>query len=84
MGNADAQEKKTMKGLITICSECQTPTELRDITITFERNGIRAAMSGIPAMVCPHCVQEYVPGKSASSCITYHSWRPADCAVTPF
>lgn len=24
--------------------------------ITFERNGIKAAMSGIPAMVCPHCV----------------------------
>ena len=58
-----------MKGLITICSECQTPTELRDIAITFERNGIKAAMSGIPAMVCPKCGQEYIPGEIAGDVI---------------
>ena len=58
-----------MKGLITICSECQTPTELRDITITFERNGIKAVMSGIPAMVCPNCGQEYIPGEIAGDVI---------------
>ena len=69
MGNADQAEKKTMKGLITVCSECRTPTELRDITITFERNGIKAAMSGIPAMVCPHCGQEYVPGEISGDVI---------------
>jgi YgiT-type zinc finger domain-containing protein len=58
-----------MKGLISICSECQTPTELRHIAITFERHGITAAMSGIPAMVCPRCGQEYVPGDIASDVI---------------
>ena len=58
-----------MKGLITVCSECRTPTELRDITITFERNRIKASMSGIPAMVCPHCGQEYVPGEISGDII---------------
>lgn len=58
-----------MKGLITICSECQTPTELREITIEFDRKGIKAAMSGIPAMVCPSCGQEYVPGEVAGDVI---------------
>jgi YgiT-type zinc finger domain-containing protein len=58
-----------MKGLITTCSECRTPTEPREITITFERKGIKAAMSGIPAMVCPYCGQEYVPGEIARDII---------------
>ncbi len=58
-----------MKGLISTCSECQTPTELRNIVITFERHGITAAMSGIPAMVCPRCGQEYVPGDIAGDVI---------------
>jgi YgiT-type zinc finger domain-containing protein len=58
-----------MKGLITVCSECRTPTELREITIEFERKGIKAAMSGIPAMVCPRCGQEYVPGEIAGDVI---------------
>ena len=58
-----------MKGLITVCSECRIPTELRDITITFERNGIKASMSGIPAMVCPRCGQEYVPGEISGDII---------------
>jgi YgiT-type zinc finger domain-containing protein len=57
------------KGLITICSECQTPTELGHITIAFERHGINASMSGIPAMVCPRCGQEYVPGDIAGDVI---------------
>jgi len=52
-----------MKGLITICPECQVKTELREITVEFERKGIRATMSGIPAMVCPHCGEEYIPGE---------------------
>ena len=58
-----------MKGLITICSECQTPTKLQEITIEFERKGIKAAMSGIPAMVCPRCGQEYIPGEIAGDVI---------------
>jgi YgiT-type zinc finger domain-containing protein len=52
-----------MKGLITICPECQVKTELREITVEFERKGIRATMSGIPAMVCPNCGEEYIPGE---------------------
>ncbi len=55
-----------MKGLITVCSECGTKTELREISIEFERKGVRAIMSGIPAMVCPQCGQEYVPGEIAN------------------
>lgn len=51
-----------MKGLITYCSECQAKTELREITIEFERKGVQAIMSGIPAMVCPNCGEKYVPG----------------------
>jgi len=58
-----------MKGLITVCSECQTKTELRQITIEFERKGIRAVMSGIPAMVCPNCAGKYVPGDIAGDVI---------------
>lgn len=58
-----------MKGLITVCSECQTDTEPQEITITFERKGVRAAMSGIPAMVCPNCGTEYVPGDIAGDVI---------------
>lgn len=58
-----------MKGIITVCSECGTPTELRNIVITFERNGVQATMSGIPAMVCPRCGQEYVPGDIAGDVI---------------
>jgi len=51
-----------MKGLITVCSECGAKTELREITIEFERKGIQATMSGIPAMVCPNCGEQYIPG----------------------
>ncbi len=54
-----------IKGLITVCSECQTPTELREINIEFERKGVQATMSGVPAMVCPECGEEYVPGEIA-------------------
>jgi YgiT-type zinc finger domain-containing protein len=69
VGNSHSKEKKAMKGLITTCSECQTNTELREITVEFERKGIKAAMSGIPAMVCPHCGQEYVPSDIAGDVI---------------
>jgi YgiT-type zinc finger domain-containing protein len=58
-----------MKGIITICPECQVKTELREITVEFERKGIRATMSGIPAMVCPHCGEEYIPGEIAGDVI---------------
>ncbi|HID87210.1 MAG TPA: YgiT-type zinc finger protein [Anaerolineae bacterium] len=58
-----------MKGLITVCSECGTKTELQEITIEFERKGVRAAMSGIPAMVCPNCGEQYVPGDIAGDVI---------------
>jgi YgiT-type zinc finger domain-containing protein len=64
------KEKKTpMKGLVTVCSECGAKTELRAITIEFERKGIRATMSGVPAMVCPACGEEYVPGNIAGDII---------------
>lgn len=69
MGDSYPAEKEITKGLITICSECQTPKELRAITIVFERQGIKAAMSGIPAMVCPRCGQECVPGEIAGDVI---------------
>jgi len=58
-----------MKGLITICSECGNKTELREINIKFERKGVRATMSGIPAMVCPNCGEEYVPSGIASTVV---------------
>jgi hypothetical protein len=58
-----------MKGLVTVCSECNINTELREISIRFERKGVRAAMGGIPAMVCPRCEQEYVPGDIAGDVI---------------
>ncbi|MCX6029316.1 MAG: YgiT-type zinc finger protein [Chloroflexi bacterium] len=58
-----------MKGLITICSECGVKTELREISIEFERKGVRATMSGIPAMVCPNCGEEYVPSGIASTVV---------------
>ena len=69
MGNTYSEEEKEMKGLVTICPECQVETELREITVEFERKGIRATMSGIPAMVCPHCGEEYIPGEIAGDVI---------------
>lgn len=58
-----------IKGMVTVCSECGTPTELREISIEFERKGIQATMSGVPAMVCPKCGEEYVPGEIASAVV---------------
>jgi YgiT-type zinc finger domain-containing protein len=52
-----------------ICSECGNKTELREISIAFERKGVRATMSGIPAMVCPNCGEEYVPSGIASTVV---------------
>lgn len=60
-----------MKGLTTVCSECQTDTEPQEITITFERKGVRTAMSGIPARVCPNCGTKYMPGDIAGDVIRY-------------
>jgi len=58
-----------MKGLITRCSACDCATELREIVVEFERRGIHATMRGIPAMVCPQCGEEYVPGSLAGDVI---------------
>jgi YgiT-type zinc finger domain-containing protein len=58
-----------IKGIIKICSECGTRTELREISIEFERKGVQATMSGVPAMVCPQCGEEYVPGEIASDVV---------------
>ncbi len=58
-----------MKGLITVCSKCGHKTEPREISIEFERKGVRAVMSGIPAMVCPRCGEEYVPADIAGDVI---------------
>ncbi len=58
-----------MKGLITVCSECGTETKLQGINIEFERKGVRAVMSGVPAMVCPQCGAEYVPGEIAATVV---------------
>lgn len=67
MGVTKPKEKEaTMKGLMKVCSECDSKTELREIAIEFERKQVRATMSGIPAMVCPQCGQEYVPGDVAA------------------
>ena len=58
-----------MKGLITVCHECGAKTELRQIRIEFESKGVHAAMTGIPAMVCPRCGTEYVPAEIAGDVI---------------
>jgi YgiT-type zinc finger domain-containing protein len=58
-----------IRGIITTCSECGTRTELREISIEFERKGVQATMSGVPAMVCPQCGEEYVPGEIASAVV---------------
>jgi len=58
-----------MKGLVTTCSECRIKTELQEITVEFERKGIRATMSGILAMVCPKCGEKYIPGDIAGDVI---------------
>ena len=58
-----------IKGIVTTCSECGTRTELREISIEFQRKGVQATMSGIPAMVCPQCGEEYVPGEIASAVV---------------
>ena len=57
------------RSLITCCAKCNCSTELREITIEFERKGIRATMRGIPAMVCPQCGEEHVPGEIAGDVI---------------
>jgi len=70
VGNSHAEEEnKTMKGLVAVCPECRMKTELREITIEFERKGVQATMSGIPAMVCPNCGEQYIPGDIAGDVI---------------
>lgn len=54
-----------MKGLRTTCSECGTATVFQEITIDFERKGVKAVVSGVPAMVCPRWGEKYVPGEIA-------------------
>lgn len=81
-GNSHPEEEKEMKGLINLCPECQVKTELKEITIEFERKGIQATMSGIPAMVCPNCSEEYVPGEISGDVIEIVS-RAIDQLETP-
>ena len=49
-----------MKGIKRICSECKIENEPREIALHLECNGIRVQITGVPAMVCPHCGQEYI------------------------
>jgi len=49
-----------MKGMKRICSECKVENEAREITLHLERNGIHVQITGVPAMVCPRCGQEYI------------------------
>ncbi len=37
------------------CSDCGSPTELRNVEQEYEREGIRVRIDGIPAMVCSQC-----------------------------
>ncbi len=59
----------TMKGLKKICSECGMKTELQAISLEVERHGIKATMTGVPAMVCPRCGEQYIPGEVAGKII---------------
>ena len=46
-----------------ICSECQTRTEFKKITVEHEQNGIRVQVSEVLAMVCPNCgTRSFPPG----------------------
>jgi len=47
-------------GVKRICSECKIENEPREITLHFERNGIRVKIVGVPAIVCLRCGQEYI------------------------
>ena len=58
-----------IKGIVTTCSECGTQAELREISIELDRKGVQASMSGVPAMVCPQCGEEYVPGEIANAVV---------------
>ncbi len=63
-----------MKGFKRRCSECGTKTELKAISLEVERHGIKATMTGVPAMVCPKCGEQYIPGEIAGKVIDllYH------------
>ena len=58
-----------MKGLKKICSECGKKTELKAISLEVERHSIKATMTGVPAMVCPKCGEQYIPGEVAGKII---------------
>ncbi len=38
-----------------LCANCRRQIEWREASQEFERDGLRVRISGIPAMVCPHC-----------------------------
>jgi len=63
-----------MKGFKRRCSECGTKTELKAISLEVERHGIKATMTSVPAMVCPKCGEQYIPGEIADKVIDllYH------------
>ena len=50
-----------MKGIKKLCSECKVENELREITLHLGRGDIKVEVTGVPAMVCPRCDQEYIP-----------------------
>jgi len=50
-----------MKGIKKFCSECKVENELREITLHLEKGDIKVEVTGVPAMVCPRCGQEYIP-----------------------
>ena len=38
-----------------LCADCRHQTQWQEVSQEFERDGLRVRISGIPAMVCPHC-----------------------------
>ena len=44
-------------------------TGLQAISLEVERHGIKATMTGVPAMVCPRCGEQYIPGEVGSKII---------------
>ncbi len=38
-----------------LCADCHEETQWQQVSQEFERDGLRVRISGIPAMVCPHC-----------------------------
>jgi len=48
-----------------ICTECKTQTQWKTISLAYSQDKIEVKISGITAMVCPNCGEEYIPGPQA-------------------